>query len=55
MQSRCFCPPETLAPPCLNNGRVDAAGTHAELMEQSPIYREVYESQIKGGNGNDAA
>lgn len=39
----------------MNNGRVDAAGTHAELMEQSPIYREVYESQIKGGNGNDAA
>ena len=29
--------------------RHDALGTHAELLESSPIYREIYESQL--GNG----
>ena len=33
----------------LDGGRVAAEGTHAELMESSPIYREIYESQL--GNG----
>ncbi len=32
----------------LDNGKIHAVGTHAELLEQSEIYREVYESQKKG-------
>jgi ATP-binding cassette subfamily B protein len=35
----------------LDNGHVSAFGTHDELLEESPIYREVYESQT-GGNGD---
>ena len=33
----------------MDKGRVDDFGTHAELMERCAIYREVYESQQKGG------
>ena len=33
----------------LDEGQVAASGTHAELMKSSPIYREIYESQL--GNG----
>lgn len=33
----------------LDGGRVAACGTHAELMQTSEIYQEVYESQTKGG------
>ncbi len=33
----------------LDDGRIDAAGTHEELMQTSAIYREVYESQNRGG------
>ena len=33
----------------LDNGHVTAQGTHDELMQSSDIYREVYESQMKGG------
>lgn len=32
----------------MNNGQVDAIGTHAELLASNPIYMEVYESQTKG-------
>ena len=32
----------------LSHGRIDAVGTHDELMAASAIYREVYESQMKG-------
>ncbi len=32
----------------LDDGRVTAQGTHDELMKSSDIYREVYESQMKG-------
>ncbi len=31
----------------LDNGRIVAEGTHAQLMETSPIYREIYESQME--------
>ena len=34
----------------LDEGRVLDVGTHSELMSRSPIYREVYESQMKGGD-----
>ncbi len=33
----------------LDDGRIDAAGTHGELLKTCAIYREVYESQNKGG------
>ena len=33
----------------LDNGRVNAVGTHEELLKSNPIYREVYDSQTKGG------
>jgi ATP-binding cassette subfamily B multidrug efflux pump len=33
----------------LDRGRIAAEGTHTELMASSPIYREIYESQL--GNG----
>lgn len=33
----------------LDDGRIAAEGTHRELMVSSPIYREIYESQL--GNG----
>ena len=32
----------------LDEGRIDAIGTHDELMKTNKIYREVYESQQKG-------
>ena len=34
----------------MDNGRIVQQGTHAELMQTSPIYREVYDSQTKGGD-----
>ncbi len=33
----------------LDGGKVAAQGTHEELLQTSDIYREVYESQVKGG------
>ncbi len=33
----------------LDEGRVSAFGTHEELLQSSAIYREVYESQTRGG------
>ncbi|MEG0145205.1 MAG: ATP-binding cassette domain-containing protein, partial [Clostridia bacterium] len=32
----------------LDDGRVSATGTHAELMRTSAIYRDVYDAQQKG-------
>ena len=37
----------------LNNGEVNAVGTHDELVKSNDIYREVYESQTKGGKINE--
>ncbi len=31
----------------LDGGTIAAVGTHAELMEKSPIYRDIYDSQLK--------
>ena len=33
----------------LDRGRIAAEGHHKELMETSPIYREIYDSQLGGG------
>ena len=35
----------------LENGRVAAEGSHQELMASSPVYREIYESQLGGEEG----
>lgn len=37
----------------MDGGRIDAMGTHAQLLESSPIYREVYEQQTNGGNDDE--
>ncbi len=34
----------------MDEGRVHGFGTHAELLENNKIYREVYESQTSGGD-----
>lgn len=33
----------------LDDGRIDGMGTHEELLESNAIYKEIYESQTKGG------
>jgi ATP-binding cassette subfamily B protein len=33
----------------LEDGKLESQGTHAELLERSPIYREIYESQVGAG------
>lgn len=33
----------------VDEGRVVAQGTHAELMESSPVYQEIYDSQLGDG------
>ena len=33
----------------LDGGKIAAAGKHEDLLQTSPIYREVFESQVKGG------
>ena len=33
----------------LENGEVNAVGTHDELLQTNAIYKEVYDSQVKGG------
>ncbi|MBV7275992.1 ABC transporter ATP-binding protein [Clostridium sp. PL3] len=38
----------------LNDGRIDGFGTHAELLKSNAIYREVYESQVKGADNNES-
>ena len=37
----------------LDNGRIADAGTHAQLMVSSAIYRETYDQQTKGGSDHD--
>ena len=34
----------------MDHGQIVAQGTHKELMVSSPIYREIYDSQLGGGN-----
>ena len=41
--------------PILDDGKIVSYGTHDELMQTSPIYREVYESQTKGDPDNATA
>ena len=37
----------------MENGQIDGFGTHEELLQTNAIYREIYESQIKGGGDFD--
>lgn len=37
----------------LEDGKIDAIGTHEELLQNCSIYREVYESQQKGETSNE--
>ncbi|QSX07632.1 ABC transporter ATP-binding protein [Alkalibacter rhizosphaerae] len=34
----------------MDDGTIQAVGTHQELLEGNEIYKEVYESQVKGGS-----
>ena len=36
----------------MDGGRIADMGSHARLMQSSPIYREIYEQQTKGGDDN---
>ena len=37
----------------LDNGTLNAVGTHKELLKTNEIYKEVYESQVKGGDNDE--
>ncbi len=37
----------------LDDGKIEAFGTHEELLIKSEIYRDVYESQVKGGKDSE--
>ncbi len=38
----------------MDNGKIDGIGTHDELMQNNKIYKEVYESQVKGSDTDEA-
>lgn len=37
----------------LDDGRINGMGTHDELLKSNEIYREIFESQTKGGDENE--
>ena len=37
----------------LDDGRIDGVGTHEELLRTNDIYREIYDTQMKGGGDFD--
>ncbi len=37
----------------MDNGEINGIGTHEELLENNAIYREVYDSQVKGDESNE--
>ena len=37
----------------LEHGRIAAQGTHAQLLQESPIYQEIYQSQLGDGQADD--
>ena len=37
----------------MESGKINAVGTHEELVKTNAIYREVYESQVKGGSDDE--
>ena len=38
----------------LDDGQIVAAGNHRDLLSTSPLYREIYESQLEGGAGGQS-
>ncbi|MCW4021803.1 MAG: ABC transporter ATP-binding protein/permease [Candidatus Bathyarchaeota archaeon] len=38
----------------MDGGKINAVGTHEDLLKNNLIYQEVYYSQAKGGNNHDA-
>jgi ABC-type multidrug transport system fused ATPase/permease subunit len=39
----------------IEKGRIAAEGTHRELLQSSPIYQEIYASQLGNGVNGGAA
>ncbi|MBP3361351.1 MAG: ABC transporter ATP-binding protein [Clostridia bacterium] len=37
----------------MDNGEINAVGTHDELLKNNAVYQEVYKSQVKGESGNE--
>ncbi|MGI5929696.1 ABC transporter ATP-binding protein [Pseudoflavonifractor sp.] len=37
----------------MEGGRISAMGTHEELLRNCPVYREIYDSQTKGGSDDE--
>ena len=37
----------------MENGKIESIGNHEYLLSHSPIYKEVYESQVKGGESDE--
>ena len=37
----------------MDNGKISASGTHDELLKKSEIYKEVYNEQTTGGDGDE--
>ena len=37
----------------MDNGEINGIGTHEELLKNNEIYREVYNSQVKGGGDDE--
>ena len=37
----------------MDNGKIESVGDHEYLLSHSPIYKEVYESQVKGGDNDE--
>ena len=37
----------------LDGGKIESVGNHKELLEKSPIYKEIYESQTKGAQDDE--
>jgi ATP-binding cassette subfamily B protein len=38
----------------LDRGKIEAVGTHQSLMETSPIYQEIYHSQLGDGKEGES-
>lgn len=39
----------------MEGGKINGIGTHEELLSTNEIYREIYETQVKGGGDFDQA
>ena len=37
----------------MDNGKINGIGTSEELLKTNAIYKEIYESQVKGGGEDE--